>query len=182
MSRPPLQIGSWGQISTWVAETDARGKPVKHKSQARFRDHDGHVRPVSAYGQTKTAAERALLSKLQDRAKTSQSGELTALHRISHLLELWEKRFERLVADGKRSPTSLETYRRAIKNLMARRGRWHGSTDPRQSRTAPAHRARAARRYRLAQWSSAACASHRWTDRTYRPHGYCGGSTLGCVQ
>jgi integrase len=111
-----LPIGTWGKISTWVAQADDNGRPVKHKSQAKFRDHDGHVRPVSAYGKTKTAAERALLNKLQDRAKTNQSGELTAMHKISHLIDLWENKFEERIADGKRSPTSLETYRRAIKN------------------------------------------------------------------
>jgi hypothetical protein len=116
MSRPPLPIGSWGEISTWVAQTDDKDKPVKYKSQAKFRDHDGHVRAVSAYGKTKTAAERAVLKKLQDRAKTNRSGELTTMHKIIHLLDLWEKRFEGLVADGKRSPTSLDTYRRSLRN------------------------------------------------------------------
>jgi integrase len=116
MPRAPLPIGTWGAISTWVVQTDDKGKAVKHKSQARFRDHDGRLRPVSAYGTTKTAAERALLKKLQDRARTNQSGELTAMHKINHLLDLWERRFEGLVADGKRSPTSLVTYRRALKN------------------------------------------------------------------
>jgi integrase len=116
MPRPPLPIGTWGQISTWVTKTDDKGKPITYKSQAKFRDHAGHVRPVSAYGKNKTAAERALLKKLQDRAKTNQSSELTAMHKISRLIDLWETRFERLVADGKRSPTSLDTYRRAIKN------------------------------------------------------------------
>ncbi|TDW74968.1 helix-turn-helix domain-containing protein [Kribbella pratensis] len=38
------------------------------------------------------------------------------MHKISHLIDLWEKKFEERVADGKRSPTSLETYRRVIKN------------------------------------------------------------------
>ncbi|WP_328522825.1 helix-turn-helix domain-containing protein [Kribbella sp. NBC_00359] len=38
------------------------------------------------------------------------------MHKIDHLLDLWEKRFEGLVADGKRSPTSLDTYRRSLKN------------------------------------------------------------------
>lgn len=116
MARPPLPIGTWGEVSTWVVETDDNDKPVKHKSQARFRDHDGHVRPVSAFGKTKTAAERRLLQKLQDRARTNQSGDLTAMHRINYLLDLWEKRFEEMVADGTRSPTSLDTYRRALKN------------------------------------------------------------------
>ncbi|TDO30622.1 phage integrase family protein [Kribbella sp. VKM Ac-2527] len=116
MPRPPLPIGTWGEISTWVAKTDDNGKPISCKSQARFRDHDGRVRPVSAFGKNKTAAERALLKKLQDRARTSQSGELTAMHKITHLLDLWEKKFKERVADGKYSPTSLDTYRRAIKN------------------------------------------------------------------
>ena len=82
MAKPPLSIGSLGQISTWVTETDDNHKPIKHKSQARFRDHDGRLRPVSKYGKIKTAAERALLQKLQDRAKTNQSGELTAMDKI----------------------------------------------------------------------------------------------------
>jgi hypothetical protein len=71
---------------------------------------------VTAVGRSKTAAEQALLKKLQDRAKTSRSGELTAMHKINHLLDLWDQRFEALIADGKRSPTSLDTYRRALKN------------------------------------------------------------------
>ena len=115
MSRPPLPIGTWGSISTRVEKADAKGKPVRYLSKANFRDHDGHVRDVTAFGKTKTAAERALLKKLQDRARTNQSGQLTAMPKINHLLDLWKKRFEGLVADGKRSPTSLDTYRRALK-------------------------------------------------------------------
>ncbi|WUJ67993.1 N-terminal phage integrase SAM-like domain-containing protein [Kribbella soli] len=116
MSRPPLRLGTWGSISTRIEKTDARGKPVTYLSKARIRDHDGHVRPVTAVGSTKTAAERNLVKKLQDRAKANQSGELSAMHKINHLLDLWEKRFEGLVADDKRSPTSLDTYRRSLKN------------------------------------------------------------------
>ncbi|WP_410788622.1 hypothetical protein [Kribbella sp. C-35] len=116
MSRPPLPIGTWGSISTKVIKTDKNGKPVKHQSQTKFRDHDGHVRQVSAVGTSKTGAENALKKKLQDRARTNQSGELTAMHKVNHLLEVWEKRFGSLVADGTRSPTSLDTYRRALKN------------------------------------------------------------------
>ncbi|TDX03542.1 tyrosine-type recombinase/integrase family protein [Kribbella sp. VKM Ac-2566] len=103
-SRP----GSW---------TDDKGRAVKHKSQARFRDYDGHVRPVSAYGKTKTAAERALLKKLQDRAKTGRhAGELTAMHKMNDLIDLFEKKFTEWVKDGTRSPTTLDNYQGAIKN------------------------------------------------------------------
>lgn len=79
MSRPPLPIGTWGNLSTRIEKTDAKGKPVTYPSKTRIRDHDGHVRPVTAVGSTKTAAERNLLKKLQDRAKTNQSGALTAM-------------------------------------------------------------------------------------------------------
>jgi integrase len=116
MPRAPLPIGAWGSISTKVIETDKNGKPTKQRSQAKFRDHDGHVRNVTAVGRSRTAVEQALLKKLQDRAKTNQSGELTAMHKISHLIGLWEKKFDERIADGKRSPTSLETYRRNIKD------------------------------------------------------------------
>ena len=38
------------------------------------------------------------------------------MHKIDHLLDLWEAKFKEQIADGTRSPTSLETYQRAIKN------------------------------------------------------------------
>lgn len=116
MTGPPLPIGTWGEIATWAVQTDDKGKAVKHKSQARFRDHDGHVRPVSAYGKTKTAVERARLKKLQDRAKTGKhTGELTAMHEMNVLIDLFEAKFKNWVKDGKRSPT-LDNYEGAIKN------------------------------------------------------------------
>jgi integrase len=116
MPRTPLPIGTWGEISTRTLKPTKNGKPLKHLARAKFRDHDGTVRPVTATGSTKTAARAALILKLQNRAKTSHSADLTEMHKINHLLDLWDKRFERLVADGQRSPTSLDTYRRALKN------------------------------------------------------------------
>jgi integrase len=116
MPRPPLPIGTWGEISTRPLPTNKNGKPVKHLAHAKFRDHDGKVRAVTATGTTKSAARNALLTKLQNRAKTNHSGDLSAAHKVNHLLDLWERRFEGLVADGTRSPTSLATYRRALNN------------------------------------------------------------------
>jgi hypothetical protein len=116
MPRPPLPIGTWGEISTRTVKTTKNGRPVKHLAHARFRDHDGKVRAVTATGTTKTAARAALLTKLQNRAKTNHSPELTTDHKVNDLLDLWETRFEQRVVDGQRSPTSLDTYRRALKN------------------------------------------------------------------
>ncbi|MEU4287610.1 helix-turn-helix domain-containing protein [Kribbella sp. NPDC026596] len=97
-------------------KANKNGKRVKHLTHAKFRDHDGKVRPVTATGTTKTAARTALLTKLQNRAKTNYSGDLSTNHKVNNLLDLWERRFEGLVADGTRSPTSLEAYRRALQN------------------------------------------------------------------
>ncbi|MFD7159028.1 helix-turn-helix domain-containing protein [Kribbella sp. NPDC059898] len=116
MPRTPLPIGTWGEISTRTLKTTKNHKPLKHLAHARFRDHDGKVRAVTATGTTKTAARTALLLKLQNRARTNHSGDLSTNHKINHLLDLWEKRFEGLVADGTRSPTTLGTYRRSLKN------------------------------------------------------------------
>ncbi len=116
MPRTPLPIGTWGEISTRTLKTNKNGAPVQHLAHARFRDHDGRVRAVTATGTTKTAARAALLTKLQTRARTNRSAKLSANHKINHLLDLWETRFEGLVADGNRSPTSLDTYRRALSN------------------------------------------------------------------
>jgi hypothetical protein len=97
-------IGTWGSIWTLIVKTDDNGKAISHRAQANFRDHHGHVRLVPAFGRTKTAAERAVLKKLQNRAKTGQGGELTAMHKINHLLDLWITKFKDQIADGTRSP------------------------------------------------------------------------------
>jgi hypothetical protein len=94
MPRTPLPIGTWGKISTRTTKTNKNGKAVKHLTHARFRDHNGRVRAVTATGTTKTAARTALLTKLQNRAKTNHSGDLTEMHKVNHLLDLWERRFE----------------------------------------------------------------------------------------
>jgi len=116
MARPPLPIGTWGDVRTQAVKTDDDGNAISHRAQAKFRNHDGQVRLVSAFGKTPTAAKNKLLIKLKDRAKTGQAGELTAMHKINHLLDLWEAKFKEQVNSGRRSPTSLDTYRRAIKN------------------------------------------------------------------
>jgi integrase len=116
MSRPPLPIGSWGSISTSVERTDDRGRPVAHRAKTKFRDHDGRVRVVSAFGKTKSAAKGALLKKPQERARTGQqAGELTAMHKMNDLIDLFEEKLKGSVKDGRFSPTTLDNYQGAIR-------------------------------------------------------------------
>ncbi len=58
MPRPPLPIGTWGDISTRTTKTTKNGKPLKHLAHAKFRDRDGKVRAVTATGTTKTEPPR----------------------------------------------------------------------------------------------------------------------------
>lgn len=82
MPRPPLRIGTWGQIS----RTEVRkGKWV---ARCRVRDVDGVTRKVEAWGKSGAAAERALTGSLADR--TAPTGELiTADTRLSALATAW---------------------------------------------------------------------------------------------
>jgi integrase len=116
MSRPQIPIGTWGNVRSRVEMTDDKGKVVSWRATANFRDHDGRVREATAFAKTKTTAEHRLLTKLRDRAKTTQTGELTSTHKIYDLIDLWIAKFEERVSDGRQSPTSLTTYRSAIKN------------------------------------------------------------------
>ncbi|MFD7161544.1 helix-turn-helix domain-containing protein [Kribbella sp. NPDC059898] len=63
-------------------------------------------------------AEHRLLTKLRDRAKVSQYGELSPTDKINDLIDLWIEKLEERIEDGRRSPTTLTTYRTAIKNYV----------------------------------------------------------------
>ncbi|MFC6161149.1 hypothetical protein [Kribbella jiaozuonensis] len=89
---------------------------VSGRASAYFRDHDGRPREVTASAKTKTAAEHRLLTKLRDRATITQSGELSPTDKINDLIDLWIEKLEERIEDGRRSPTTLTTYRTAIKN------------------------------------------------------------------
>lgn len=118
MSRPHLPIGTWGNVRSRAQRKDAEGKVVSWRASAYFRDHDGRTREVTASAKTKGAAEHRLLTKLRDRAKVSQYGELSPTDKINDLIDLWIEKLEERVEDGRRSPTTLTTYRTAIKNYV----------------------------------------------------------------
>lgn len=65
MSRPPLDLGTWGRIK----RTDLGDG--RWKASCRFRDLDGRTRQVKRFAETGAAAERALLAALRDRVAPS---------------------------------------------------------------------------------------------------------------
>src|SRR3954453_5325499 len=90
--------------------------PLSVDTLARYRNYDGVTRLVQASGRTGTQASQALRMQLQGRALAGRRGELTGMTRFSDAADLWLSQIDDQVADGRRSPGTVETYRRQLKN------------------------------------------------------------------
>jgi len=58
---------------------------------------------------------------LQNRCLAGRHGELTAMSRFSDAAELWLSKVDAMVEEGRRSPGTVETYRRQLRNPFFRR-------------------------------------------------------------
>lgn len=108
MARPPLPIGSWGQIST------RQVGPKTWAARARYRDADGVTRLVEARGRSKTAAQNALLAVFAQRRRAAGT-ELTGESTIAEAAELWLEKLEAAVKAGRRSPGTLRDYESTLR-------------------------------------------------------------------
>ena len=113
MGRPPLPIGSWGLIRTYPT---GEGKTKSFRAMAKYRDFDGVTRTVQASGRNATQASQNLRRMLQDRSLAGRQGDLTGMSRFEDAVRLWLERVDEMVADGRRSPATADTYRRQLKN------------------------------------------------------------------
>lgn len=111
-----MPLGTWGLIRTYPVGDDGKGKPRRVRAMADYRDFDGVVRRVEASGKTATAATQNLRQKLQNRTLAGHHGELTGMTRFTTAADLWLEKLDALVADEQRSPSTVETYRRQLKN------------------------------------------------------------------
>lgn len=108
MGRPPLPLGTWGTITT------AKVRDGTYRSLARFRDHDGRTRRVTATGPSKAAAERGLREVLAQR--TPPGGDLvTAETRLVDLADQWITGLE---AEGRIEQSTINEYRRVLDSLV----------------------------------------------------------------
>jgi hypothetical protein len=102
--RNPLPLGTWGEISTAVASRDARGRPIRYESKARFRDFDGETRRVSAWGTSRSAAKDKLRETLTNRVRTEGAAVLKATDRVAVAIGLYLAEVKAKVEDGRRAP------------------------------------------------------------------------------
>ena len=113
MGRPPLPIGTWGLIRTYPIG-DAKRKGFR--AVAKYRDFDGVTRTVQASGRSATQASQNLRRVLQDRSQAGRQGELTGMSRFADAADLWLGRVRELVEEGRRSPATVDTYERQLRN------------------------------------------------------------------
>jgi integrase len=104
--RPPIPVGTWGKITVY-------GDAQPYRARARFRDFDGTLRPVVKTGQTKRAAERALLEALRDRERTGQDGQISSATTVGTLADVYLR--ERA---GDWATNTTETYRYIVANQI----------------------------------------------------------------
>jgi integrase len=116
VGRKPLPIGEWGLIRTYPMGQDSKGKPKWVKAVAQYRDFDGVTRQVQASGKSATQATQNLRQKLQNRTLAGRHGDLTAMTRFADAADLWISKVDEMVAEGRRSPGTVDTYRRQLKN------------------------------------------------------------------
>jgi integrase len=114
MPRQPLPLGTWGQIRTHITRRDSNGRPTGYRAITSYREYDGTTVQVERRGRTKAAATNSLREALKQRANQGRGGELTPGDRFGKAAELWFAKFSALVVDGRRSPGSLDTYRRVV--------------------------------------------------------------------
>ncbi|MGH3471299.1 MAG: tyrosine-type recombinase/integrase [Nocardioidaceae bacterium] len=110
-----MPLGSWGLIRTDPIGQVHKGRPKRYRARAYYRDFDGVTRLVEASGRTTTIATQNLRMKLQNRTLAGSHGELTGMSRFSEAADLWLSKFDDMVRQGRRSPGTIENYRRQLR-------------------------------------------------------------------
>jgi len=119
MGRPPMSLGTWGKIRTYVVHRNEKGNPDRYRATTDYRDYDGKVRRVERFGKSIAAAENALKIALKERSEVGQAGALTRAHRFSEAAALWLEKVEAAAQAGRRSPGTVDTYKQQLrKNVL----------------------------------------------------------------
>lgn len=108
MSRPRIEIGQWGKIST-------KEQPGgRYRAWARYRDTDGQTRTVQAFGGSAAEAERRLRAALHERGRATAS-DLSPATDVATLGKVWLDELEHI---GELSPQTIAQYRTDVDNTI----------------------------------------------------------------
>jgi integrase len=103
--RKPLPVGAHGKITTTLIS------PGVHEARCLYRDLNGEVRRPSARGKSKSAAEYALLERIQEMAHAAKAGEVTRDTKFGVVTDLWLADLDHKVEHDGRAQTTARTYR-----------------------------------------------------------------------
>lgn len=109
MGRPPLPVGTAGKIRF------QKLGPRRIRARVNFRDHDGVVREITRYGETKAAAERRLREAIRDRTMPPGGGGITADTRLRDAARLW---LAEVAESGELTAQTREIYERAAARIV----------------------------------------------------------------
>jgi integrase len=112
MGRPPLPIGTYGEITV----SSAPGRRGRFRARVRFRDVDGVTRHVERVGTSRTAAVNSLRAALRDRQWFPADGEITADSTIGAVAAVWLR--------------ELDESDRAIRTKITYRDVWTRHVEP----------------------------------------------------
>ncbi|XVV05477.1 site-specific integrase [Actinosynnema sp. CA-248983] len=112
MARPPLPVGTYGEIRCYELPSG------KFRAIANYRDYDGVTRPVERVGKTETKARDRLREALRDRGRVDAASEITPDTKVSALAEVWFAEIAEEVAEGKKSPDTGRQYRDRLDNQI----------------------------------------------------------------
>ncbi|PXY33598.1 hypothetical protein BAY59_10985 [Prauserella coralliicola] len=110
MARPPLEIGTYGEIKVTELPNG------KHEAHARFRMSDGSVKQVRRRGKTKTAATNALKKAMVRLADEVKGEEISPDTRFNHVADLYLAELRDQAELGEISHNSVRLYTGALKN------------------------------------------------------------------
>jgi hypothetical protein len=94
MPRPPLAIGTYGEIYTKEVS------PGRWLARVQYRDADGETRPVKRHGASKAKAIAELKKALTERIGSVHGGQFSPDMKIADLAAKWFTEIRRLADEG----------------------------------------------------------------------------------
>lgn len=110
MGRPPLHLGTHGQISIVPQGT-------AFIARCRYRDHDGRTRQIERSGRSRTAANKNLQDALKG-LRRDVDAPLRADDRFIAAATLWRSKLDSRVARGAITDTTADRYRQRLDSLV----------------------------------------------------------------
>lgn len=117
MGRPPTPVGTYGSIKIEELPRSSNGRR-RFRASTYFRKEDGSSQRVRRHAATGERARNRLKEALRDMIDEVTGDLIDGNTRLAGVAELWVKELEQEAALGDRSPSTVKTYRGALKKWV----------------------------------------------------------------